>query len=451
MRKFLVSAIFLVTLAFAIPIEHKYDKLFRFYSLSLVPQGLEISPQFDKKIYFYATDLIALILLTLGLFWYRIPVHKFFKNPLWLIFLCAASSIIASPFIHYPVAYIRLLQLATPLILVSFLIHAYTPEEKEKITQMIWMALVAAAVIQSCIAIAQYIHQAPIGLRLLGESSSIQTVKMSDGTRWIFDRLTHWRSPICAIMRASGTFGHCNVLGGFLAVSILATYGLIVQAKKGRFLWALTLPLQFFALSLTYSRAALYAWAIGTVIWFVQKWDRLIAITMVCTVLLSAGILSHQYLQRGGIVSSTAVSKASDAIRIFHQKMAFKIIQKKPLLGLGFGQFTERAQTFFPPETNPYVRATAPHNIFLFLACETGLISLAAFLYFIASALFCWYRTRPTTETITLSSMFIALLFIGCCDFYPLLFQQGKLLFFTTVGLFAAHLQSSKQREPLHV
>src|SRR3990167_11549201 len=107
LRKFAVAAAILILIAFAIPIEHKYDKLFRFFSKELIPQGLNIAG-YDKKIYFYASDLLALTLVPIGLVWMRIPWRRFFGERgapfLWVILLCGLVSIITSPFSHYPVA-----------------------------------------------------------------------------------------------------------------------------------------------------------------------------------------------------------------------------------------------------------------------------------------------------------------------------------------------------------
>lgn len=434
MKKFWIAAILLVLVAFAIPVEHKYDKLFRFFSLKLIPNGLELSKSWDKKIYFYVSDLIALALLPIGLIWFQIPFKRFFGHPLWVVFFCATASILISPFFHYPVAYTRLLQLLTPIILFSFLKNAFTEEEKPKVTQFILMALVAAGLGQTVIGIIQYFHQAPLGLRFLGENSIMSTVPIADGCRWTFDRIFHHVSPNAHIYRAAGTIPHTNVFGGFLVVSILSTYFLATSKR----VLAYTLPFQFFAMCLSYSRAALFAWALGTVVFFIQKRDQFLALMIGLSVLISAFLLHEQYINRGGVVNYNAVAQNSDAVRLFHQKTAFDIIRAVPFLGLGFGQFSERALSFFPAETHPYVSATGPHNIYLFLACETGLISLFSFLLFIALILWGFLKSARTLETATLSSIFIAFLFIGCCDFYPLLFQQGKLMFFITAGLLAA-------------
>lgn len=451
-KKYLTAAILLALLAFAIPIEHKYDKLFRFFSLTLIPEGLTISSSYDKKIYFYVSDLIAVALMFIGLFWFRIPLSRFFNHPLWILLICAVASILASPFVHYPVAYVRLLQLFTPIALFSFLAFAFNGEEKQKITRVVWIAIIIAALFQSGIAIAQYFHEAPLGLRLFGETNQISTITISDGSRWTLDRLFHTTPYTLVKMRAAGTLPHANVLGGFLMLSILSTYALVMKTNKRAL--ALTLPFQFFAMSLSFSRSAFFAWAIASSIWFGLMFlknglkdlrIRFLALIMVFSVASTGALLFQQIISRGGVVNYNIVAQTSDAVRVYHQNLALEIIKKTPLFGLGFNQFSDRAVDYFPPETSQDARATAPHNVFLFLACETGIISLAAFLSFILLLLWASTRTPVTLETITFTSLFIGFLFICCCDFYPILFQQGKLMFFMVAGLLAAHVVKRKE------
>lgn len=447
MKKFLIAAALLFVAAFAIPIEHKYDKPLRHYSLTLIPDGLDISKTYDQKIYFFASDLIALALLFMGLFWFRIPLRHFFGTPLWIVFLCAAFSIVASPFIHYPVAYTRLLHLLTPIVLFSFLATAFTEEEKPKILRLMFTALVAAGILQSGIAIAQYFCQAPLGLRLFGETTLINGFNIKQGHRWIFDRLFEHARSTNEVVRASGTIPHPNVLGGLLALSLLITYW---HYMKGMTWLALTIPLQVFAMMLTYSRSALFGWGLGSAIWFAlafyqKRRVQFLAVVAALSVSASMCLLYDQLYHRGGVVNYNALVEGGDQIRVKHQNTALKIIQCNPLFGLGFAQFSERAQPYFPSDTIDYARLTAPHNIFLFLACETGLLSLGAFLLFIASLLWRAVRTPLTLETATLAAIFITFLFIGCCDFYPILFQQGKLMFFSIAGLLAAFSVRKKE------
>ena len=195
-RKFWVAASLLALLAFLIPIEHKYDKLFRFFSLTLIPEGLEVTKNYDKKLYFYVSDLIALALMGIGLLWYKIPARQFFGHPLWIVFLCAVASIIASPFLHYPIAYSRLLQLLTPLALFSFVANAFSDEERAVVTRMVFFSILFAALFQSGVAIAQYFQEQPLGLRILGETNTPSLVSFQNGSRWLFDRFSIARQPI---------------------------------------------------------------------------------------------------------------------------------------------------------------------------------------------------------------------------------------------------------------
>ncbi len=450
MKKFVIAAGLLFLIALAIPIEHKYDKLFRFFSLTLIPQGLTISPQFEKNLYFYLSDLAAIALTMMGLLWYRIPLRRFFGHPLWVVFLCALVSIIASPFYSYPIAYNRLLQLFAPLALFSFLAYAFSEEERPRITRLVFLAIFATTLFQCAIGIAQYFHEGPLGLRLLGEPGSLAILEVKDNSRWLLDRWFHVELSNPLKVRATGTLPHANVLGGLLVCSLLISYSLASKAKKSHWFFASTLPIQIFVLFLTYSRSALFAWVLGTVLWFVwarKERIRFLAGLVVSSTLLCGILFYPQIEERGGVVNYSGGAVASDQGRFFHQKLAFKILKDNPLLGLGYWQFSERAQPYFPPETSDSLRSTGPHNIYLFLACETGLISLAAFLIFIALLGFRALRLPFTPETASLTAIFVAFLFIGCCDFYPILFQQGKLLFFLLSGLLAAYCRKTEVEE----
>ncbi len=449
MKKFLLAATLLVLIAFAIPIEHKYDKLFRFFSLTLIPNNLVLSPQYDKKIYFYITDLLAIALGTLGLFWFRIPWRQFFIHPLWILFIGALGSIIASPFIYYPLAYIRLLQLLTPLLLFSFIAHAFSNEEKGKIYRLFMTSIVIGSLFQTSVAILQYFQQKPLGLRLLSELKTFTTFYMPHGYRWIFDRLFHHEGASDLIQRSYGTMGHANVLGGFLVLSLFATYSLYLQSRTKRSLWLITIPLQLFAMMTTYSRSALFAWMGGSILYFGFSLFKKIPIRpLALTALFSSAaclaLLSDQWFERGGLFHYSATAQGSDHNRIIHQNMAFAIIKDHPIVGLGFNQFSERATPYFP--NDPAIEQTAPHNIFLFLACETGIFSILALLAFSFNLIWHALRSPQHTyqiETLTLLTSFIAFLGIGLCDFYPLLFQPGKLMFFSIAGLLYAF---AKQR-----
>ncbi len=454
-----ISLFLLCVIAFAIPFEHKYDKLFRFFSLKLIPGNLVLPSFFDKKIYFYPSDVIALLLLFIALFAFRIPLRRFFIPRgavfLWTVFLCALISIALSPFASYPIPYIRLLQLATPFILFCFLANGRV-EDKSKLSFLLLQCLIGTALIQSGLAIAQYAIQGPLGLRLFSEPSSFPVFGVDSGRIWLFDNNLGVQPR--EVIRPSGTFPHPNVLGGYLSMSILAAYSLFSR-PKWRLAAALMIPIQFFAMSLTFSRSALFSLMLGTLAWFglhlrqnglrfLWKSIRLPALTITFSILFSFLVLQTQIKDRGGIVNYNGVAQGSDALRISYQNLALQVIKDFPLFGAGFDQLSIRGLDYLPQKPfggKEFPASSATHNIYLYLAGETGLLSLSAFLLFIFSLLWAASHTPLTPLTASLTAIFIAFLFIGGCDFYPLLFQQGKLPFFLAAGLLAANTRTAEQ------
>ena len=155
-------------ITFAIPIEHKYDKFLRFFSIKIIPSTLFLPPGYDPKIYIYASDILSLILFGLLLYTFKSSLRRIlFENGslfLWTLFFSALCSLIFSPFSTYLTAYTRLLQLFTPIAIYCFI------SSRLMDVRPFFYALLIAGCVQSCIAIAQYFAQDSLGLRLLSES-----------------------------------------------------------------------------------------------------------------------------------------------------------------------------------------------------------------------------------------------------------------------------------------
>jgi len=437
-KTFLFTALLVLTV-FALPIEHKYDKPLRHLSTSLLKPEFHLPHYFEKNIYFYASDIAAIFLFFLALFAFRIPLRKLLSERgapfLWLFLITVTLSIVFSPLAAYATLYTRLLPLLSSCLLFAILASAH--EQKLPLTQILLATLICAATFQSILAIAQYFSQAHFGLRLLGEAPQpIGVFLCPQKTRWWIDHLFHYQTTNTMLFRASGTLPHPNVLGGFLALSLLASYPFF--PRYGKFLAPL-FSLQFFAMTLSFSRSALFGWALGTAFWFFRAKlspNRLLASTIAITLILTSALLFEQYSGRGGVVNYNRLAQNSDAIRLKAQATSMTILKEHPLLGVGYQQFSHA----YPPPYAP------PHNIYLLIASETGLLSLLTFLAFLGIIFIRALRAPSTPWLTTPSAMFIALLFIGCCDFYPLSFQQGRLLFFLTAGLLALETTRATQR-----
>ena len=446
----------LVLLFFLIPVEHKYDKLFRFYSLTLLPHNFVISKDFDPKIYFYISDFLGIFFLIWTLVKLRLKIFEKGGAFLFALFGFTIFSLIFSKQSNIPIFYIRLLQLLTPISLFVFLANA--PINKERLFKLVSWTFFSMGLIQSFLAILQYFGQQNLGLRLLGEQRLCSVINVPEGHRWIFDLwLNHSASP--SLFRAMGTMPHPNVLGGFLLFSLLMTAYLFMKHPNIRKWLALGYFVQMFGLFITFSRSALFATIIASAIWLIwmrfrqQISIRAAALLILISAMISGCLLTEQIAQRGGVVNYASLARSSDQVRFFYQDLSIRMIKKHPLIGFGYQQYSESAASLLPPGTDLMTASkSVVHNIYLLIGAESGLLSLTAFLGWIALLIrSAWRSNALQIETGLLLAVFIGYLFIGGCDFYPIFFQQGKLLFFGCAGLLALFGSFKKASKPVAI
>lgn len=448
-----ISIFLLSLIAFGFPIENKYDKPLHRFSLSLIPDGIILPAGFEKKIYFYLTDIAALTLFLFLIFAFKIPLRRLFSEKgtlcLWIVFFGAFVSICFSSLWNYPVIYSRLFQLLTPIFLYSFLIQI---SFSEKTISFLVLLLIGAACMQSIFAVIQYFTQEPLGLRIFNESRDVPACfEIANGYRWIFDSIAGYTGPSPFVKRASGTMNHSNLAGGLISLSILLLYSFFQDAKKQGMRWVLSALLFFlmFSLCTTYSRSAIFGVAIGTFIWFgftafkqSLKEHKFLMKTVFFSGLLCCLLFFQQFQHRGGLLNYNNTVKSSDGIRIHAQSTAMKMIQDHPLLGVGYGQFGNESKHYVSKgEATPLA-----HNMYLLMAAETGIFSLIAFLSFLAILLWNVFQSEFTPKIASFVSILGLFLFIGCCDFYPLVIQEGKLMLFITAGLMMAEVKLLKQK-----
>ena len=433
-----LCALFLLALLFfSIPIEHKYDKLFRLYSHTLLPDGLTLPrPLFDRKIFFYASDLMILALFG----WMCIKRCSLLRGTFFLIgfLLCGLLSIVCSPLSHYPVVYLHFLQFLTPVLLFVFLVNG--PIRKELLFKYLSRALIATSCLQSIFACAQYVLQHPLGLRLFSEQPFQAAIAVPGGHRFLFDQLMHRVAPSEIVYRAAGTLSHPNLLGGLLLIGLMLTTYFLWQFPKRRKILISIYLLQFLGLAVTYSRAALFAYLLASGIWFFWMWRSSISsslrtpiLTALSSILLVTILLHEQYVCRGGVFNYPPSVAQSDQERLLYQEVAMQMVTASPMTGVGFGQFSLQAPSFLPQGV-AHLLANV-HNIYLLIAAELGMAALLFFLGWIFSIFWSFFRSTSSPESKVLFSIFVGFLFIGFCDFYPIACQQGRLCFFGIAGL----------------
>lgn len=432
-----VLPILLLLILVLISVEHKYEK-----PLRSTFRAFDFSEGFTKSFYFYVTDLLGIYFILLCLF--RSGWKQFFWKRstkfVSAIIIASLLSIVLCDVSSFPMQWVRWVYFCIPFLFFSS-VQSIEWKAEEWIPRIFW-AILFVALFECFVGLYQYMTQHALGLKLLGEPKltglDLATIPVSSGQG--------------SILRAYGTFPHPNVLGGFLVFSLMTAYYLWYQTENKwlKIFVLFSICIQILGLFLTFSRSALIGWAIASIIWVVwmrkEKRARFLSSALFGFFFLCLIALYPQLKSRGGIINYNQVNKEADSERIIFQNLAWKMIQKHPVKGIGYANMGQRNDEFFEGEYPARYLHAGVHNIYLYIAAEIGIFGIMAFLGLLFSISRALFRSKMCPLRISIFSLFIGFLFIGGCDFYLLQFQQGKWMFFA-VAIWIASL-GSYEKEP---
>lgn len=262
----------------------------------------------------------------------------------------------------------------------------------------------------------------PIGV----EQARISVVQ-ADGVRWL---------------RPYGLLPHPNMLAGFLVMALLAGLGWFAHTDWRRWLTGGTIvALGLWALLLTFSRGSYLALAVGGLVLLVfmrraDHWTRQLAIA--CAVIAMVGvafaIVYHPFLLARAGEGNETTEQYSIAERAELQAAALQAIGESPFRGYGAGNLPWRS-AYILYANGSIVQGNYPHNIWLTIWGETGIIGVVLLASAVVSAIIAGVRalrlrTGDSPFRAALLAGFIALLVAGMFDYYPvtlLHFQVGWL------------------------
>jgi hypothetical protein len=447
---------FLSLLFILLPFQRRFHGCIDSWSRKLTLPDFSLPEFFSKKIHLFITDPLIIILALVLLFCFKISLREFFwEGPskyLTLLFFTALISLYFSITSHYALQYLRLVQFSLIFLFFNFICCVRKRINLISFTHQLAWILVIISCIQCAIGIYQYFNQHSLGLSFLGELDMRHFPFHNPGKhRWLFDKVLNPAQSSELLYRASGTFTHPNILGGFLFCSVLASFYLFMKTeiKSQHILLISIIFLQIFTLYIVFSRSAILALVLSTLIWgFLQlkilikhhgfrspifRRFAILASAILMSSLVGIGIFYSQLTARGGIINYNTVTTYADSERIQYLRMAIDMIKDHPMLGIGFNNF-QLYENPIQPGYPGHIFFSKVHNIYLLIASEMGLISGVLFLLFIFSILKNSWRVpiRPegSLERIFLLSVFWGLLFIGACDFYLLHSPHGRILFF---------------------
>ncbi len=225
--------------------------------------------------------------------------------------------------------------------------------------------------------------------------------------------------------RIVSIFAHPNALSLYLAplFGFFAAIWLNTSVLKHRWLSAAGLVIIFLALILTYSRGAWLGVAVGGLYLLIKKYGfkKILAPTLVVIVLTLAVPSIQSRLALG--ISDSSSSAHFDLMKIGADK-----ILHNPLIGNGlFGFRTTQSQAGYMGEIHNY-----PHNLYLSLWVELGLLGLISFAWILNLA-FKHYKPDPAKFAVVV--FLVIMLVHGLVD-TPYFKNDLALLFWFMLSIF---------------
>ena len=188
--------------------------------------------------------------------------------------------------------------------------------------------------------------------------------------------------------RAALGFGQPNGLGLFLAVMIpLAAYRYgRARTRIARALYAFAAGALIIGLAGTFSRGSWFAVLAGSGVFLLSRdWrlaGRIWLVAVVCVVVLDLG--------SGGALRDTVLRTLGDWV--LEQRLALMLagvlmFLEHPIIGVGPGGFAENLDRFAAQVSQLWDIQPTPHNAYIQMAAETGVIGLVAFVAFLTVTL----------------------------------------------------------------
>jgi O-antigen ligase len=205
-----------------------------------------------------------------------------------------------------------------------------------------------------------------------------------------------------ATPRHSGPYSDVNFWGRTLVLFLPLTLTLWASHRQHivRWFWLAMGASIAGGIYLTGSRGAMLSMVPAVIVWFVVAGRRyrrllgLVVIAMACVALLPG--VSSRLSTLTQLTDHTLASETDPSLvtRVAAQEIAAAMFSDHPVSGVGMGNFTRIEPTYFGrAEIGVPSQAFAPHNLYLQLAAEQGIVGLAAWALFFGGALFLCVRS----------------------------------------------------------
>lgn len=426
--------------------------------LILAQPRIGVTPTEYGTLSLYATDLLLVALVVGALL---LPHRRSGSRNLWTV-IAALGVVIFGSIIFANRSEVALYSLR--IFALGVLLWWVVQQEWVKPTFLL-ACFVGGAVLQALFGIAQFFTQTSPAFSWLGLAShdpglSGTSVVEAGGMRWL---------------RAYGSLPHPNILGGYLAIALLITFGFYLRvyddvlqgfAKwtrenvrrhvEGRSwytkqAWRIAgllgvLTVLMLGLLVTFSRSAWIGfasgWGVMLVLLIILRWPwgwRLWAkwtLFLIAIVGFTVLVLPQPFFVRSEANGRLEQQSISERQQQF--KDAYALIKLEPIRGVGYGNMPVALYDRVERGRESVHSYQPVHNIYLLSVVELGVIGGLVYLAFLLTALrqhmLQLLQERTWIAIVSLSS-FAALLVIGLFDHYLWTLSAGAMLLWLAVGL----------------
>ncbi|MBI2021453.1 O-antigen ligase family protein [Candidatus Daviesbacteria bacterium] len=286
-----------------------------------------------------------------------------------------------------------------------------------KFKNLIINCLSVTIIIESLIAIAQFIKGGSIGLWILGERTfSLSTLSIAK---------FNWYGEI--FLRPYATFPHPNLLASYLVLGLLLVTFLLRHRlsllSSHMVKYKFSLVLGSIAILLSFSRVAI-SMLILTTIFFLKRYLRFLLIIF----FVAAPFLLIRFSSAFNFDNLSIIRRQE----LF--EYAWSFFTNSPFFGVGLNNFINNlALSNLIPGPSRFLQPA--HNIFLLSLAETGLIGALGFLLFVLTPILIIFKKRQNPFFKGLLFIWIAIFIFGSFDHYFLTLAQGQRLLFLIWGI----------------
>jgi O-antigen ligase len=302
-----------------------------------------------------------------------------------------------------------------------------------------FLIIVASGVVQSLLAVYQFIVQQVFASKWLGMAAQNPNIL---GTPVV-------ETPSGRILRVFGSFPHPNMLAGFLTICLLVILKLFFEEKiKLNRLWfLLAFGLNFLALILTGSRSAFIVFFVVAAAhlvltkFFKKDWWK-IGLALIIPVIIIAGWNFNFMNSRWNFAERLNVKSTNE--RIAGYQDALKIFQENWLLGVGAGNYTLALYQDNPNQSSYFYQPL--HNALLLPLVEFGVAYFLLIAYLVYNFFKKIKKKIPvlTTFPCLLTTLPFLLGLLSLFDHYLYSFYFGLMLVALVVAIWLGDVRNRK-------